>query len=115
MAEDGGEVGRVCPYARQQCTLAEGCVTHEGVAFGADPLDLEFRALGCEVRGAFLFAGELETGRLRTGDDIVRLRHNARLLRMQKIDRAMRQRRNVAKYEAERDAADAALAPVEGR
>ncbi len=114
MTNADDEIGRVCPYARQQCTLAAGCVTHDGNVFGADVLGLEFRALGCEMRGSMLFYVELQTGRLRSGDDIVKLRGKERLRRMHRLDNELRARRDRNGRNATGDAAAAALAPQEG-
>lgn len=62
MLINGPEVGRVCPYAAQQCGLEAGCVMFDSVPFGADQLDLEARARSCTAAGAFLFAGEVRFG-----------------------------------------------------
>jgi hypothetical protein len=67
-------IGRVCPFARQQCTLAYGCIEFTETVWGADVAHVELRALSCEKRGAMLYADELRTGELHTGEKIVERR-----------------------------------------
>ncbi len=98
MAGKRNEIGRVCPYAHQRCTLATGCVTHEGPVFGVDVLSLEFRSLGCAKAGGYLFAGELASGRLSTRNYSVKRRVTTRLRLRHWLDGELRRR--VAKERA---------------
>lgn len=61
MLKKGDPVGRVCPYAAQQCGMEAGCLTFDRDVFGVDLVDLELRARGCAARGVHLYAAEIRT------------------------------------------------------
>jgi hypothetical protein len=74
---DNNEIGRICPYALQQCTLAHGCSTIGDAVFGRTAILVERDALGCNDRGAMLFRRELDSGKLMTQADIEKHRASA--------------------------------------
>lgn len=61
MLKKGDPVGRVCPYAAQQCGMESGCLTFDRDVFGVDLVNLELRARGCAARGVHLYAAEIRT------------------------------------------------------
>lgn len=94
--ESAREVGRICLYARQQCTTPTGCPTVGTVRMGDDLLAVELRALGCDLRGAMLYLGEVYGAPLRTGDDIVERRRQLRDQCVKQIYREIEERRRPA-------------------
>lgn len=93
------EIGRICPYARQQCLLEHGCVTVDSDIFGANVLEIESAALQCEQRGSMLYADEITRGKLHRADNIVERRTFARQTRITTLERQLADRRRRARSE----------------
>ncbi|MBF6606946.1 MAG: hypothetical protein IVW53_15370 [Chloroflexi bacterium] len=108
-ADNNTSTGRICMYARQQCTLADGCVSVERLQMGDDLTAIELRALGCEMRGAMLYAPEIQGAPLKTGEGITEKRAQLREARVNHLYRQIEERRDRQNPVFPKTAAGAAL------
>jgi hypothetical protein len=104
-AAETGPTGRVCPYARQTCTIQRGCPTFED-ELPWDALVVELRAHECANAGSSLYADEVLSGLLSVDHADLEKRTQLRPRRVAQLVAAIQER-------TARNAAAATAAPAQ--